>query len=75
LNTYRVISGGTALEEIPGGKPYPVDRMAYVLFYAFDKDFIDNQGLRVVFRGDATDIVVAIRPEAMVSGCADLRSR
>jgi hypothetical protein len=47
----------SSAEPIPG-KP------VYVLHSVFDREFIDREGLAVVYRGALTDIVVAVKPEA-----------
>jgi hypothetical protein len=64
LNFYRLLYGNDTISEIQapvGGRPLSA---IYVLCWDEDRDFIRTQGLRVVYRGDETEVVVAIRPEA-----------
>jgi len=67
LNFYRAASGRETLDEISGAIPPPVGRSLYVLNSAFDWELIETEGLRIVFRGEHTDVVVAIRPEVEAS--------
>ena len=62
LNFYRQL-GGQAIDEFAFTPAYPVDRQAYVLQYTFDHGFIEEHGLKIVFQGQSTDVVVAVRPE------------
>lgn len=62
LNFYRQL-GGEAIDELVSTPAYPADRQAYVLTYAFDHGFIEKHGLKIIFRGQSTDVVVAVRPE------------
>jgi hypothetical protein len=64
LNFYGRLSERETLPEFVTSDPYPLDRPAYVLFGPADKAFIEEQKLKVVYRGDLSDVVVAIRPEA-----------
>ena len=65
LNFYRVMRGDSeAIPEVAGGKPFPVDHAIYVLHYAFDKGFIDEHRLKILYRGESTELVVAVRPKA-----------
>jgi len=63
LNFYRTFSGRETFGEFHWVNPYPPDRMIYVLSGPFDGGFIAEQKLKVVYRGDISDVVVAIRPE------------
>ena len=73
LNFYRLRSGR---ETIPGFEsklpPYPGDRAAYVMYFPDDQRFIEEHGLKIVYYGRLSDVVVAIRPEveapALVGG-------
>jgi len=67
LNFYRVASGRETLDEITGAIPPPPGRPVYVLNWMSDEDLVREQGLRVVYRGRSTAVVVAIRPEVEVS--------
>jgi hypothetical protein len=64
LNYYRLASGRETLEEIPGSIEMPPGRAIYVLNYVFDEAFLKQQKLHVVYRGPASEVVVAVRPDA-----------
>lgn len=64
LNFYRVASGRETLAEIRGMIETPPNRSIYVLNAARDEAFLKEQGLRVVYRGEGSEVVVAVRPEA-----------
>ena len=63
LNYYRVTSGTNTLSEVTTSDPLPPNCSIYVLHRAFDQGFIAAQGLKVVYQGSSTEMVVAIRPE------------
>ena len=65
LRLYREISGHETISEFVGAveRPLPPDKQVYVLNSVFDREFIEQQKLRIVYRGPTTDVVVAIRPE------------
>jgi len=51
---------------IPGGcqeTPHPPGRQLYVLSAGDEERFITEHGLKAVYRGESTDVVVAVRPE------------
>jgi hypothetical protein len=64
LNFYRKMSGHESFEEFRRSDTPPPDRLIYVLFEPESHDFIEEQKLKVVYRGDFSPVVVAIRPEA-----------
>ncbi len=68
LSFYSVLNGRdptglfsvvTKPEEMPSG------RAVYVLHREFNRNFINEQKLKIVYRGESTDVVVAIREEAL----------
>jgi hypothetical protein len=64
LNFYRLASGLETIEEIKAPlEPVP-GKKVYVLHGIFDRKFIDQERLTIVYRGASTDIVVAVNPEA-----------
>jgi hypothetical protein len=63
LNYYRVASGRESLDEISGGPPIPAGRPLYVLNSIFEDDMIQRLQLHVVYRGERTEVVVAVGPE------------
>lgn len=68
LNFYRRLSGRETFPELKSDTPYPGDASLYVLNSAFDQAFIDSQHLEIVYRGETTPIVVAVRPDRL-TGC------
>jgi len=63
LNLYRLLSGHETISKFVVARPYP-ERLIYVLYDEDDHAFIEEHKLKVVYHGDLTDVVVAIRPEA-----------
>ncbi len=64
LNFYRIRSGRETLPNLEYKlPPYPGDRAAYVMYYPDDQRFIEEHGLKIVYYGRLSDVVVAIRPE------------
>ncbi len=66
LEFYRVLSARESFTEFLPGLPLPNDLDVYVLNAKGDREFIDAQHLSVVYRGVLSDIVIAIRPNALV---------
>ena len=69
LNYYRAESGRESFDEIAGGIPTALGREVMVLNFAYEEEIIRTQGLRVVYRGPHTDVVVAVRPQLQAGGC------
>ncbi len=67
LNFYRVLSGHESIREFVTEPEFPPDKQAYVLNGAFHQDFVERHGLKVVYHGDLSDVLVAVRPE-LVAG-------
>ena len=65
LNFYRLASGRETLEEIKAPLEHVPGKKIYVLHGLFDRKFIEQERLAIVYRGASTDIVVAINPEAI----------
>ena len=65
LNFYRKLSGRETLAPFASQDAPPAGRAVYVLNATFDRNFIDSQHLAVVYRGDLSEAVVAIRPEGL----------
>jgi len=74
LNFYRTLSRGDSLEEFTSAAPAPppIGRAAYVLHAVLDREFLEQEGLKVVYRGPLSDVVVAVRPGMLLrrEGCA-----
>jgi hypothetical protein len=62
LNFYRRVFGGESMGEITSVTPYPLDRQVYVLHGGFDQPFIAEQRLQIVYRGENSEVLIAIRP-------------
>ena len=65
LSFYRALAGPAAAPAIRSSIPIPEDGPMYVLDIGFEEDFVKRLGLRVVYHGDTTDVVVAVRPELL----------
>ncbi|HOK47115.1 MAG TPA: hypothetical protein PLK67_14335, partial [Bryobacteraceae bacterium] len=64
LSFYRELSGNKSIEEIePFVDRYPSGKPLYVLFYPHDMGFADQERLKVVYQGELSGAVVAIRPD------------
>jgi hypothetical protein len=61
LNFYRETSKSSSITLIQTSCPYPAGKQAYVLWYPEAQEFIQKQGLRIIYRGELSDIVLAIR--------------
>ncbi len=60
LNFYGKLSGkGTTFYRVSGAS---TDKRLYVLYYPEDQAFIRIHGLRIVFHGQISDVVVALKP-------------
>jgi hypothetical protein len=57
---YRRLYGSDRVAEFSGASAIPAGRNGYVLNYAVDRAFIDANGLKVIYRGDSSDLVVAV---------------
>ena len=67
LNFYRVASGRESFGEIrteAGG--FPSGWAMYVMDGPFDRKFIDREGLVVIYQGEWTAVVVAVRPDGVI---------
>jgi hypothetical protein len=65
LNFYRISYGNRSIPEFTRAdtsKPLPTDQKAYVLYAPDHEDFIKQQGLQVLYRGERTDATVAVQP-------------
>jgi hypothetical protein len=65
LNFYRLLSGRESFPEFESGEQLPTDAQVYVLNGLSDRDFIDTHKLIIAYRGQSTDVVIAIRPERL----------
>jgi len=65
MNYYRLLSGHETLNEFSSSMSHPADKQLYVLNAAFEQDFIDAHRLTIVYKGETTDVVVAVRPELL----------
>jgi hypothetical protein len=65
LNFYRRLSERETFPEfVPAqvDSPYPEDKPIYVLYFPFDAGFADAHKLKIVYHGEESEAVVAIRP-------------
>lgn len=63
LRLYHRLYGRDSISEIRSPLEIPEDGAVYVLDWGYEQDVIKRLGLRVVYRGAITEVVVAIRPE------------
>ena len=71
LNFYRALSGRESFVPFEPGLPLRTDKQVYVLHGKFDREFINAQNLTVVYRGETTDVVIAVRPELLLPRDSD----
>ena len=67
LNFYRLQSGRESIPEISYSVELHSGHAMYVLNYPFDEQFLRREGLRVVYHGRTTDVVVAARQELVAA--------
>ena len=68
LGFYRALAGPGPIPQSPeirSSIPIPEDGQMYVLDIGFEADAVRRLGLRVVYRGDTTDVVVAVQPDVL----------
>lgn len=63
LNFYRVCLHHPELGPFGAGEPLAPGRSAYVLYAPAARELIRSEGLRVIYRGPLSDVVVAVRPQ------------
>ena len=67
LNFYRVLSKKETFSElVPTSHPPPAGKSIYVLHEPYEHEFIEKQELVVIYRGNSTDVVVAVRPDGPI---------
>jgi hypothetical protein len=73
LNFYRVQSGHESLAPFDGEAPYRPEQRVLVLNTGLDKATIEQHGLKVIYKGKSTDVVIAATPDLdpplQSSGC------
>lgn len=72
LNYYRTLSRGSSLIFTTVLPDVPAAKSIYVLYGSYERGFLDREKLLVIYRGKATDVVVAVRtngpiPPTMIS--------
>ena len=63
LDFYRHMSGRESLLPFTNHAARATDKQLYVLSNTTEHEFIAENRLKVVYRGESTDVVVAVRPE------------
>jgi hypothetical protein len=63
LNFYRLYFNSGSIAPFGTATSYPSDKKAYVLYAPSDQESIDRLGLKIIYRGELSDLVVAIRPD------------
>ena len=65
--TTAASSSSSSFPAIVSETDYDLSKSVYVLHANFNGPFIEREKLKIVYRGEATEVVVAVREEA-VSG-------
>jgi hypothetical protein len=68
LNFYREYSKSSSITLVQISCPYPANKRAYVLWYPEAEEFIQKESLRIIYRGERSDIVLAIRLPELTPG-------
>jgi hypothetical protein len=67
LNFYRVASGKDSFPEFtPVMDDNPVSKTINVLEGTYEKGFIERDGLAVIYQGESTGVVIAVRPDGPI---------
>jgi len=67
LNFYRVASGKESFPEFrPVAGEFPSGKAIYVMDGPFDRKFIEQERLVVIYQGESTAVVVAVRPDGPI---------
>jgi hypothetical protein len=67
LNFYRVASGKETFPEFKAvAGAFPVGRAIYVMHGPFERPFIEREGLVIIYRGKAGEVVVGVRPDGAI---------
>jgi hypothetical protein len=67
LNFYRVASGKESFPELrPVAGEFPSGKAMYVMDGPFDRMFIERERLVVIYQGESTAVVVAVRPDGPI---------
>jgi hypothetical protein len=67
LDFYRLYTGNTSISKFTDGGKAVAGRDLYVLHGDMDHDFINAEKLTIAYRGESTDVVIAVRPSAACS--------
>lgn len=62
LNYYRLVSGRESFPKFASTEAHPPGREIYVLIRPFEGEYLDKYGLKTVFYGERSEMVVAINP-------------
>ncbi len=63
MNFLRAASGRETFGPFTSSTPHTTGHQMYVVEGGLEKDFIQAQGLKVIFKGDMTAMTVAVRPD------------
>ena len=67
LNFYRVASGKDSFPEFtPVWHDHPFSKTINVLEGTYEKGFIEREGLVVIYQGESTGVVIAVRPDGPI---------
>ncbi len=63
LNFYRLYFRDTTIQPFQDSDPTAPGKLAYVLPYDSAREFIRKEGLKIIYRGELTDLVILIRAD------------
>ncbi len=63
MNFQRLLSSHETFGPFSSTTPHAAGHEVYILERNFERDFIAEQGLKIVFQGDNTGMVIAVRPD------------
>jgi hypothetical protein len=67
LNFYRAASGKESFPDFKAvAGEFPSGKAMYVMDGPFDRKFIEREGLVVIYQGESTAVVVAVRPDGAI---------
>ena len=64
LNFYRLYFRDTTIQPFQDSDPTAPGKLAYVLPYDSAREFIRKEGLKIIYRGELTDLVILIRADS-----------
>ncbi len=63
LNYYATASQCESFRFVDRDTPYPKGRLAYVLYWETDEEFLNQEKLTLLYRGPNSEVVIAVAPD------------